>query len=91
MDVLLREQLVIEELYHQQKMAVTALKRENTELQQIKHMNRALAAEKKGNYYNLSRQLCPNDVYIHIHVFMTFVMSYQYGHISCVVSILYSI
>ncbi len=48
MESVLKEQLVIEELYHQQKVAVAALKRENTQLNQLKQMNVAMGTKNKG-------------------------------------------
>ena len=48
METVLKEQLVIEELYHQQKVAVAAFRRENTSLQQTKKMFQTLTADNKG-------------------------------------------
>ena len=50
METVLKEQLVIEELYHQQKMAVAALRSENTDLHHMKHATEALTSENKGIY-----------------------------------------
>ena len=48
MENLLKEQLVIEELYHQQKMTVAVLRRENSDLQQLRLLYNSLASEKEG-------------------------------------------
>ena len=45
-----KEQLVVEELYHQQKLTMAMLCRENTELHQLQSLNETLNNEKEGIY-----------------------------------------
>lgn len=45
---MMKEQLVVEELYHQQKLTMGILCRENTELHQLQSLNETLNNEKEG-------------------------------------------